>query len=122
MDIKLKRIYEPYELSDGCRILVDRLWPRGIKKEVAKIDYWYKNVAPSSELRKWFHHQPVRFEEFRHKYLKELGTEEEKFQLIEEIRHLVRMENITLLFAAKDKQYNHAIVLKEAIEKNIWKN
>lgn len=122
MEIELKRIYEPYELSDGCRILVDRLWPRGIKKEAAKIDYWFKNVAPSSELRKWFHHQPERFEEFRHKYLMELETEKEKIQLIEEICHLVRIENITLLFAAKNRQYNHAIVLKEVLARNIWNN
>lgn len=120
--VKAKRIYEPFENSDGCRILVDRLWPRGIKKEEVKIDYWYKQIAPSNELRKWFHHQPEKFEDFRNKYLEELATDPEKTQLMEEICQLVMRETVTFLFSAKDSLHNNAIVLKEAIIKIIGNN
>ena len=119
VEIKLKRIYETYDVSDGIRILIDRLWPRGMKKEDAKIDYWFKNIAPSNELRKWFHHQPDLFGEFCQKYKVELETDIEKSLLIGEICQLAKKRNITLLYAAKDQQHNHAIVLIKVLMRTI---
>lgn len=120
-EIKVKRIYEPYDISDGYRILVDRLWPRGIKKEEAEVNVWYKNIAPSNELRKWYHQQPERFEEFRKKYMEELETDEEKTQMIKKIGLLAMTENITLLYSSKNILQNNAVVLKEEIIKTIGK-
>jgi uncharacterized protein YeaO (DUF488 family) len=114
-DIFLKRIYEPCDESDGSRILVDRLWPRGISKEAAKLTYWLKDVAPSSDLRKWFCHKPELFEEFRLKYLEELRAAEEKLAAIGEILELASKGRVTLLYGAKDPEYNHAIVLQEEL-------
>lgn len=113
--IILHRIYDKSLTPEGIRILIDRLWPRGLKKEDANIDYWFKEVAPSSELRKWFGHKPERFEEFRLKYLQELRNDEEKCQKVDEICQMLDENNVILLYGAKDTEKNHAVVLKEEI-------
>ena len=111
--IKLKRIYDPYADSDGKRVLVDRLWPRGIKKEDARMNLWLKDIAPSDELRKWFSHDPSKWEEFKKRYRKELESRQE---VIEDLRKESRRGTVTLLFAAKDTERNNAVVLKEILE------
>ena len=111
--MKLKRVYLPAEETDGYRILVDRLWPRGISKEKAKIDLWLKEVAPSNELRKWFGHDPERFNEFSERYKAELQAS----GALEELRQAIQEHpNTTLLYAAHDEQHNNAIVLQELLE------
>ena len=111
-EIRLKRAYEPPELGDGTRILVDRLWPRGIKKADAAIDRWFRDIAPSTELRQWFGHRPQRWPEFRRRYLAELR---ERPELVEEIRKAARAGPITLVYGARDKAHNDAVVLKELL-------
>lgn len=113
--IKIKRIYEQPESSDGARILVDRLWPRGIKKEEAQLTLWMKEIAPSAELRSWFGHIPDRFEAFKVIYRAEL-TREAAQPYLDRLIHGYHDERITLLYAAKDKRFNHAVVLKEYVE------
>ena len=110
--IKIKRVYDPATPEDGKRILIDRLWPRGIKKEEAKIDEWLKDIAPSGELRKWFSHDPSKYQEFKKRYLKEL---QKKSELLQEIRKETKKETVTLLFSAKDTEHNNATVLKEIL-------
>ena len=110
--VKIKRIYEKPEANDGYRMLVDRLWPRGITKKAAALDQWNKEIAPSTELRKWFGHQPEQFEEFTQKYKDELATKADE---LDKIKILSQAQNLTLLYAAKDKQINHAKVLLEVI-------
>ena len=111
--MKLKRVYLPAEETDGYRILVDRLWPRGISKEKAKIDLWLKEVAPSKELRKWFGHDPERFNTFTERYKAELPAS----GALEELRHAIQEHpNATLLYAAHDEQHNNAVVLQELLE------
>lgn len=114
--IFLKRIYEPFDEEDGFRILVDRLWPRGIAKADAKLDLWLKEIAPSNDLRKWFGHQPQRFAQFREKYLEELRTDPDKVAAIDQVMERARMERVTLLYAAKDPQHNHAKILDEILK------
>jgi len=111
--IKIKRAYEPAEKSDGFRVLVDRLWPRGIKKEEAGLDEWLKEVAPSAELRKWFNHEPEKWPEFRKKYIVELrhSTAVEALS-----QHLKKHKTITLIYGAKDEKHNQAVVLKAFLE------
>ncbi|WP_018884824.1 DUF488 domain-containing protein [Paenibacillus massiliensis] len=111
----LKRIYEPSYSSDGIRILVDRLWPRGIAKESAQLDFWMKEVAPSPELRRWFGHDPARFEEFRELYTLELTTDGIQPH-VARILEFASKKPVTLIYAAKDVQHNHAIVLRELLE------
>lgn len=118
-DFFLKRIYEPYDGSDGFRILVDRIWPRGISKEAAKLTAWQKEAAPSPELRKWFCHKPELFEEFRTKYIEELRTDELKQKIMEDFITMTSKGKVTLLYGAKDPVYNHAIVLQEELNKMI---
>lgn len=113
--IKIKRIYDVPLDKDGIRILVDRLWPRGITKEKAAIDYWYKEITPSNDLRKWFAHKEERFSEFSDMYREELKSQEE---ILKQINLLSHQSPITLIYAAKDPKINHAIVLKEVIEKS----
>lgn len=108
--IKLKRVYEVFLEADGYRMLVDRLWPRGLSKQKAAFDLWAKELAPSSELRKWFHHDPERWQEFRKRYLRELKGKKE--QAREYLPHPLPAK-ITLLYAAKDPEHNHAQVLRE---------
>ncbi|WNS74702.1 DUF488 domain-containing protein [Bacillus sp. DTU_2020_1000418_1_SI_GHA_SEK_038] len=117
-NIFIKRIYDPCEENDGYRILVDRLWPRGISKEKAKLYYWAKNLAPSHELRKSFSHNKELFDEFRIRYLEELRTNDLIKNEIKQISKLSLNQNITLLYAAKNTIYNNAIVLKDEILMN----
>jgi uncharacterized protein YeaO (DUF488 family) len=108
MPVTFKRIYESPAPQDGYRILIDRLWPRGIKKDSAKIDKWLKEIAPSHELRKWFDHDPAKWAVFQNKYLLEL----KKNVAWAELRHLAEQHKVvTLLFAAKDEKHNHVIIL-----------
>ncbi|MED3561782.1 DUF488 domain-containing protein [Bacillus xiapuensis] len=118
-EIFLKRIYDPYDEMDGYRILIDRLWPRGISKETAKLDEWLKDAAPSSELRKWFCHKPELFEEFTEKYVEELRNDEEKIKVIDHILELALSDRVTLLYGAKDPVYNHGIVLQEELQRRL---
>ena len=114
--IVLKRIYEPASDDDGKRILVDRIWPRGISKDKAKLDLWMKEIAPSTELRKEFNHKPERFEEFKAHYINELKEDDEKIAAIEELLRMIEEGKVTLLFGAKDEVHNQAVVLKEVLE------
>jgi len=110
--IKLKRVYEKQARSDGVRVLVERLWPRGMRKEDVHIDQWMKEIAPSTELRKWFGHDPARWEEFERRYTTELrGHDEELAQL----RRLARGAILTLVYAARDEAHNSAVVLAHAL-------
>jgi uncharacterized protein YeaO (DUF488 family) len=111
--IRLKRAYEPPERTDGFRVLVDRLWPRGLTKSSARIDLWLKELGPSTALRNWFSHDPSRWESFRARYFRELEKRPEAVQQLDE--HL-RRGAVTLVFAAKDPEYNNAVALKEYIE------
>jgi uncharacterized protein YeaO (DUF488 family) len=111
--LKIKRIYGKLEESEGCRILVDRLWPRGLSKEKAKIDYWLKEIAPSEELRKWFAHDPEKWSEFKHRYFEELDN---KSELVEWICKKAQGGTVTLLYSTKEEQFNNAVALKEYIE------
>lgn len=113
--LMLKRIYEPPAPSDGLRILVDRLWPRGVAKEAAQLDYWMKEIAPSPELRRWFGHDPARFEEFSELYTLELTTDSIQPH-VARIVELASEKPVTLVYAAKDVQHNHAVVLREFLE------
>ncbi|SET21708.1 Uncharacterized conserved protein YeaO, DUF488 family [Salinibacillus kushneri] len=118
MSIQTKRIYEEALESDGTRILVDRVWPRGISKQRAQLDEWLKDITPSTELRKWFQHDPDKFKEFSEAYRQELATHSEKIQAVDYVRDLAMNKTITLLYAAKDPVYNHVNVLKEYLEQN----
>lgn len=113
MKIKIKRIYTDVETDDGYRILIDRLWPRGVSKERAALDDWLKEIAPSTELRKWFNHDPQLFDEFSKRYILEL--EDKKEELLR-IKSIAEQQNVTLLFSAKDEKYNQAVVLKKVLE------
>lgn len=108
-----KRVYLPASDTDGFRVLVDRLWPRGIKKENAHVDMWAKALAPSTELRKWFGHDPERFEEFARRYEEELSANAEAGALLKEFR---THDVVTLLFGAKDEKYNNAVVLSRILQ------
>ncbi len=111
--IRLKRAYEKPDHGDGCRVLVDRLWPRGVAKEAAHIDLWLKEIAPSDELRKWFNHEPARWREFERRYAKEIELHpEELAQLMAQLRK----GPVTLVFGAKDEAHNNAVALKEFVE------
>lgn len=113
MALRVKRIYEPVSRRDGKRVLVDRLWPRGISKDRAAVDEWIKEIAPSSELRKWFGHDPSRWDEFRRKYKKELHGNR---ALIQQLKAEARKRSVTLVYAAKDPDHNNAVVLKEVLD------
>jgi uncharacterized protein YeaO (DUF488 family) len=108
MDVRLKRAYEPAEALDGYRVLVDRLWPRGVSKGKAALDEWARELAPSSELRTWFGHDPARFDEFRRRYLDELGAQGDK---LAELRQRASEGTLTLVYAARDSEHNDAVVL-----------
>ncbi|MGC8632412.1 MAG: DUF488 domain-containing protein [Thermoprotei archaeon] len=114
MRILVKRIYDEPDDSDGKRIFVERLWPRGKKKDELRIDAWEKSVAPSSELRKWFSHDPAKWDEFKRRYWAELGGNPK----IEELKEYARRGTLTLLFSAKDRDRNSAVALKEYLEKS----
>lgn len=112
MDVRVKRVYEPAERSDGYRILIDRLWPRGVSHDRAKLDAWEKDLAPSAALRTWFGHQPDLFDEFRRRYVAELRGHR---SLLSELRQRARRDTLTLLYAARDPEHNDAVVLAEVI-------
>lgn len=110
MKIRIKRVYEPPCKDDGRRILVDRLWPRGLSKEKASVDLWLKDIAPSTELRKWFGHDPGRWDEFQKRYLAELKDNSEPIQLL---KQELDKGIVTLVYSAKDEEHNQAVVLKD---------
>lgn len=111
--LKLKRIYEPADSGDGQRVLVERLWPRGISKDKAELDLWLKEVAPSPELRTWFGHDPAKWDEFRRRYWDELSENPEPLSSIQE---LLRRGDVTFVYAARDTEHNAALALKEYLE------
>jgi uncharacterized protein YeaO (DUF488 family) len=113
MSFKTKRAYEKPERSDGCRVLVDRIWPRGVSKTEAKIDQWLKDLAPSTALRKWFAHDPARWAEFKRRYFAELKPQREA---LDELRKLASGGTVTLIFGARDTEHNQAVALKEYLE------
>jgi uncharacterized protein YeaO (DUF488 family) len=110
--VRLKRAYEPASPDDGVRVLVDRLWPRGVRKEKAEVARWMKEIAPSSELRQWFGHDPERWPEFRRRYAMELRQHAAE---LEELRGLAREDTLTLVFSARDEEHNDAVVLREVL-------
>lgn len=113
MKIRIKRVYEKASKNDGVRILVDRMWPRGMSKEDAHVDQWMKDIAPSTSLRKWFDHKEERFQEFAEKYKKELQKASEPVQ---EILDIAKNKTVTLVYGAKDEKHNQAVVLKNFLE------
>ena len=113
MSLAIKRVYEPVSAKDGYRILVDRLWPRGLSKERAEVDLWLKDIAPSTELRRWFGHDPGKWNGFRRKYSAELATHAEE---IAQIRKLAKRRRVTLVYGARDTEYNDAVVLLGYLE------
>jgi len=117
MKIRLKRAYEPPEKNDGLRLLVERLWPRGLTKEKAGIDEWFKDVAPSQELRKWYGHDLKRWADFRRRYLDELGRNPEA---VARLRKRMKEGPVTFVFAAKDEEHNSARLLKDFLEGKAW--
>ncbi|MGN6402195.1 MAG: DUF488 domain-containing protein [Flavisolibacter sp.] len=114
MKISIKRVYEPPAKEDGKRILVDRLWPRGLTKEKAAIDLWLKDIAPSTELRKWFAHDPGKWQEFQKRYRKELKENKEAVSIV---KQEAKNKTVTLVYGAKDEVHNDAVVLKEFLSK-----
>ncbi len=111
--LKIKRIYDPPSRDDGMRVLVDLLWPRGLTKEKAKIDLWIKEAAPGTELRKWFNHEPEKWEAFKQRFFAEL---DKKPEAVEDIIGRARKGTVTLLFGSKEERFNNAVALKEYIE------
>jgi uncharacterized protein YeaO (DUF488 family) len=114
MQIWTKRAYEYPGKQDGTRVLVDRIWPRGVSKDEARIDLWLKEVAPSTQLRKWFNHDPQKWEEFKKRYFQELKG---KSEAVKELFRMANSGRITFVYGAKDRQHNNAIALKEYLEK-----
>lgn len=115
MPIQIKRVYEPVEAKDGLRILVDGLWPRGLSKQSLELYQWCKELAPSAKLRKWFSHDAKKWHEFRRRYQQELTSKRDQ---ILDLKTLARRQTITLLFAARDVEHNHAVALKQILEAN----
>jgi uncharacterized protein YeaO (DUF488 family) len=116
MSVQIKRAYEPPSLSDGERVLVDRLWPRALKKTAARVDVWLKDLAPSHELRRWFHERPEYFAVFRRRYLQEMAqpAASQALQQLYEIAH--EKKTVTLVYAAKDEAHNNAVVLRDLLQ------
>lgn len=113
MKLKIKRVYEKADVNDGTRILIDRLWPRGLTKEKAAVDLWLKEIAPSTTLRKWFNHEPSKWSDFQKKYIQELKNNHEQVKLL---KAQIKKGMVTMLYGAKDEVHNDAIVLKEWLE------
>ncbi len=113
MDVGLKRAYDKPSADDGYRILVDRVWPRGISKDDAKIDKWLKDIAPTKELRKWFGHDAEKWPEFKKRYFRQL---EERSEAVDEVKQRAGEKTVTLVYAAKDEDHNNAVALKEYLE------
>jgi uncharacterized protein YeaO (DUF488 family) len=116
MDIRLKRAYEPAAPSDGYRVLIDRLWPRGVSRKQARLSAWERELAPSTELRQWFGHQPGRFEVFRRRYVEELRQERPR---LTELRRRARDGTLTLVYAAHDSEHNDAVVLADVLRRGL---
>jgi uncharacterized protein YeaO (DUF488 family) len=116
VDVRLKRAYEPASANDGYRVLIDRLWPRGVPKKQAKLDEWAKELAPSSQLREWFGHEPSRFPEFRRRYIDELRADAPR---LKELRRRARMSTLTLVYSAHDSEHNDAVVLAEGLRRGL---
>lgn len=117
MEVRLKRAYEHPEDADGFRVLVDRLWPRGISKADLRLDAWPKDIAPSTELRKWFHHDPERWPEFCKRYKAELKDPELQKTIADTVQQAKKHSTITLIYAAKDTEHNEAVVLQALFKK-----
>ncbi|HEX2989279.1 MAG TPA: DUF488 domain-containing protein [Anaerolineales bacterium] len=117
--LKTKRVYEPAEASDGIRFLVERLWPRGIKKEELKMETWLKDAAPSPALRKWFGHDPDKWDEFQRRYRAELESNPDAWQ---PILQAAKQGNVTLLYSARDTEHNSAVLLKQFLETRLRKS
>ncbi len=115
MNIKIKRVYDEPATEDGSRILVDRLWPRGLTKEKADVDLWLKEIAPSTELRKWFAHDPEKWERFRGRYETEIRHHED---LVDMLKEKAAKGMVTLVYGARDQEHNEALVLKQFLERN----
>ncbi|EEI71053.1 MAG: DUF488 family protein [Lentilactobacillus hilgardii] len=119
MELKLERIYDkPQDLS-GYRVLVDRLWPRGISKVNAKLDEWEKEIAPSKDLRSWFSHDPAKFPDFKKKYIDELNHNEQTQAFISSLADKLKTDNVILLYGAKDREHNQAVVLKQYLDDHL---
>lgn len=116
MDIRLKRVYEPASAGDGYRVLVDRLWPRGVSKQQARLDGWEQELSPSRELREWFGHEPGRFAEFRRRYIEELRAQAPR---LTELRRRARIGTLTLVYSARDSEHNDAVVLAEVLRRGL---
>ena len=116
MDVRLKRAYDPAASADGYRLLIDRLWPRGISREHARLDEWEKELAPSTELRQWFGHDPSRFAEFRRRYINELRRERPR---LTELRRRARQRTLTLVYSAHDTEHNDAVVLADVLRRGL---
>jgi uncharacterized protein YeaO (DUF488 family) len=114
MSVQTKRIYEPVSPDDGYRVLIDRVWPRGLSKAKAQVDTWARDLAPSDELRRWFGHRPERFEEFRCRYTQELRTHADE---VSELRRRARRGKVTLLFGARDAEHSNAAVLAPIVRR-----
>jgi uncharacterized protein YeaO (DUF488 family) len=115
MSIAIKRVYEPVSATDGYRILVDRLWPRGLSKDHAAVDLWLKAIAPSTELRQWFGHDPEKWPEFRRKYFAELADHAEE---LAQIRALAKRRRVTLVYGARETEYNDAVAILEFLQRH----
>ena len=118
MDIRLKRAYEPANPADGYRVLIDRLWPRGLSRQRAQLDDWDKALAPSTSLRRWFGHQPDRFDDFRRRYIEELRSERPRLAAL---RRHAREGTLTLVYSAHDVEHNDAVVLAEVLRRGLPK-
>ena len=116
MDICIKRVYEPATASDGYRVLIDRLWPRGVSRARAKLDEWDRELSPSTKLRQWFAHEPSRFEEFRRRYIEELYGQRSR---LTDLRRRARSGTLTLVYAARDAEHNDAVVLAEVLRRGL---
>lgn len=116
MQVEIRRVYDRPESNEGLRVLVDRLWPRGVSKEALKYDLWEKSIAPTPELRKWFGHDPERWKGFHEKYRKELRTAEAQKRL-REILDAAKQNKVTLLYGARDTEHNHAVVLAQELRR-----
>jgi uncharacterized protein YeaO (DUF488 family) len=116
MTIDVKRAYDPSAKSDGHRILIDRIWPRGVTRDDLRIDAWLKDLAPSTALRKWFGHDPAKWDEFRTRYAREL---DQRSDLVEDLVDKARAGHVTLVFGAKDAEHNNAVALKEHLERRL---
>jgi uncharacterized protein YeaO (DUF488 family) len=116
MDVRLKRVYEPAGPADGYRVLIDRLWPRGVSRNRAALDEWDRELPPSTELRRWFAHEPSRFEEFRRRYIEELRGQRPR---LTRLRRRARAETLTLVYSARDTEHNDAVVLAEVLRRGL---